>query len=91
MHCPCGDRLVADIIHNFDGPPALMPCASVTRFRQCTDCVDIAKCRLQHAMRQARDAVAEVLENCSLAELATPPRPQPASRRTRARISARRS
>jgi Rrf2 family protein len=82
---------VADIIRIFDGPLALTPCASVTRFRPCTDCVDIAECRLQHVMRQARDAVAEVLENCSLAELATTPRPQAASRKTRATISARRS
>jgi Rrf2 family protein len=82
---------VADIIRVFDGPLALTPCASVTRFRPCTDCVEIAACRLQHLMRQARDAVADVLENCSLAELAAPRRRQPASRKTRAAISARRS
>lgn len=78
---------VADIIRIFDGPLALTPCASVTRFRPCTDCVDIAACKLQHLMRQARDAVAGVLENCSLAELAAPRR----QRRTRATSSARRS
>ncbi len=78
---------VADIIRIFDGPLALTPCASVTRFRPCTDCADIATCRLQHLMRQARDAVADVLENCSLAELAVPPR----QRKTRATSSARRS
>ena len=82
---------VADIIRIFDGPLALTPCASVTRFRPCTDCVDIADCRLQHLMRQARDAVAEVLENCSLAESGDAARRQPASRSTRATISARRS
>jgi Rrf2 family protein len=91
---------VADIIRVFDGPLALTPCASVTRFRPCTDCVDIASCRLQHLMRQARDAVAGVLENCSLATLAAPgktglaapgKKPQPASRTTRATTSARRS
>jgi Rrf2 family protein len=82
---------VADIIRIFDGPLALTPCASVTRFRPCTDCVDIDSCRLQHLMRQARDAVADVLENCSLATLAAPRRRQPASRKTRATISARRS
>ena len=78
---------VADIIRIFDGPLALTPCASVTRFSPCTDCADIATCRLQHLMRKARDAVADVLENCSLAELAQPPR----QRKTRATTSARRS
>ena len=61
---------VADIIRIVDGPLALTPCASRTRFRQCADCVDISECRLQPLMQQARDAVAGVLENCSLAALA---------------------
>jgi DNA-binding IscR family transcriptional regulator len=54
--------------------------------------VDIASCRLQHLMREARDAVAGVLENCSLVSLAGPERKrQAASRTTRATISPRRS
>jgi Rrf2 family protein len=83
---------VADIIRIFDGPLALTPCASVTRFRPCTDCVDIADCRLRHLMREARDAVAAVLENSTLAALAEPPRRrQSASRKTRATMSASRA
>ena len=61
---------VADIIRILDGPLALTPCASRTRFRPCPDCVDVSECRLRSLMQQARDAVAGVLENCSLAELA---------------------
>jgi Rrf2 family protein len=61
---------LADIIRLIDGPLALTPCASVTRFRSCTDCGDAEACRLQHVMRQARDAVAAVLENCSLMRMA---------------------
>jgi Rrf2 family protein len=64
---------VADVIRIVDGPLALTPCASRTRFRQCVDCVEIGKCRLQPLMQRARDAVAGVLENCSLAELAREP------------------
>jgi Rrf2 family protein len=60
---------IADIIRLADGPLALTPCASVTRFRSCTDCGDVATCRIQPVMRQARDAVAAVLETCSLASL----------------------
>ncbi len=69
---PPSEISVADIIRIFDGPLALTPCASVTRFRPCVDCVAIEACRLQHLMREARDAVAGVLENCSLATLAAP-------------------
>lgn len=61
---------VADILRIVDGPLALTPCASVTRFRPCVDCGDVNACRLRHLMRDARDAVAGVLENCSLASLA---------------------
>lgn len=60
---------IADIIRIVDGPLAPTPCASRTRFRQCPDCVDISECRLQPLMQRARDAVADVLENCSLAQL----------------------
>jgi Rrf2 family protein len=60
---------IADIIRIVDGPLALTPCASVTRFRPCADCVDMKLCRLQPLMRQTRDAVAAVLENCSLASM----------------------
>jgi Rrf2 family protein len=61
---------MADIIRLIDGPLALTPCASVTRFRPCTDCGASENCRIQPVMRQARDAVAAVLETCSLASLA---------------------
>lgn len=61
---------VADLIRIVDGPLALTPCASRTRFRPCSDCVDLRTCRLQPLMLAARDAVAGVLENCSLAALA---------------------
>jgi Rrf2 family protein len=66
---------LADLIRIVDGPLALTPCASRTRFRQCTDCVAVSKCRLQPVMQQARDAVAAVLEQCSLASLANAPAP----------------
>jgi Rrf2 family protein len=62
---------IADIIRIVDGPLALTPCASVTRFRPCADCVDMELCRLQPLMRRTRDAVAAVLENSSLASMVT--------------------
>jgi Rrf2 family protein len=64
---------LADLIRVVDGPLALTPCASRTRYRPCTDCVAVSLCRLQPVMQQARDAVAAVLEQCSLATLANAP------------------
>ena len=64
------DRIsAADILPAIDGPLAMTPCASATAFRACDDCVAVEECRLRHLMRRARDAVATVLEECSLAEL----------------------
>lgn len=61
---------VAEIMRPIDGPLALTPCASITRFRPCTDCAAPEDCHVRCLMREARDAVAHVLENCSLAHLA---------------------
>ncbi len=63
------DITAADVIRAIDGPLAMTPCASSTAFRACDDCVDVQSCRLRHLMRRARDAVASVLEDCTLADL----------------------
>ena len=59
----------ADVIRVVDGPLAMTPCASALAFRACDDCVAVEDCRLRHLMRRARDAVAGVLEACTLADL----------------------
>jgi Rrf2 family protein len=61
---------VADIIRIVDGPLALAPCASRTQFRACADCPDLETCRMRPLLQRARDAVADVLEDCTLADLA---------------------
>lgn len=77
---------VADVIRILDGPLALTPCASRTQYRQCADCVDVRKCRLQPLMQEARDAVAAVLENSSLAQLARKPK-EKGQRRSAPRVA----
>lgn len=66
---------VADIIRIVDGPLALTPCASRTQFQACVDCPNLETCRLRALMQRARDAVAGVLEECTLADLSSAPRP----------------
>lgn len=61
---------VADIIRIVDGPLALAPCASRTQFRACEDCPDLDLCRMRPLLQRARDAVAAVLEQSTLADLA---------------------
>ncbi len=66
---PADQVTAADVIRVIDGPLAMTPCASATAFRACDDCVAVEECRLRHLMRRARDAVAGVLEACTLADL----------------------
>jgi len=64
---------VADVLRIIDGPIALTPCASRTRFSVCKDCKNIETCQLTELMKRVRDAAAAVLEGCTLADLARLP------------------
>lgn len=70
---PADAITVADIYRVIDGPIALTPCASRTRFGVCKDCKDIETCQLTGLMQRVRDAAAEVLEGCTVADLARNP------------------
>ena len=60
---------VGAIVRALDGPLAPISCASVTAFRPCPDCSDLRTCAVRLIMIEARNAIAEVLDNRSLAEL----------------------
>ncbi|CAN5116769.1 Rrf2 family transcriptional regulator [soil metagenome] len=64
---------VADIIRSMDGPLALAPCASRTRYAACKDCIDVEACRIRDVLLEGRDALAEVLERRTLKDLAATP------------------
>ncbi len=63
---PASDISFADVIRAIDGPLALTPCTSQTRYQRCADCTE-SECALRKTLRRVRDATAEVLENASLA------------------------
>ena len=69
LRVPAETLNVADIIRVVDGPIALTPCASRTQPGVCKDCQDVQTCQLAKLMQQVRDAAANVLEGCSIAEL----------------------
>ena len=72
----------AEVIRVIDGPLALSPCASMTAYRRCDDCLDEATCTLRRVLLAVRDATAEILENRTLLEALPPPAPKKAKRRT---------
>lgn len=59
---------VGHVIRVLDGPLAPIPCASRTQYQSCEDC-DEATCQVRHMMLEVRQAIAEVLDNRSLAEM----------------------
>jgi Rrf2 family protein len=60
---------VGSLIRMMEGPLAPLPCASETAFRPCEECADIESCGTRIIMRQVRDAMADVLDKTTLAEL----------------------
>jgi Rrf2 family protein len=60
---------VGAIVRALDGPLAPFPCASVTAFRPCDDCGDLKSCSVRLVMVEARNAIASVLDRCTLAEM----------------------
>jgi Rrf2 family protein len=60
---------VGSLIRMMEGPLAPLPCASETAFRPCEECPDIESCGTRIIMREVRDAIAEVLDKTTLADL----------------------
>src|SRR6266567_5385184 len=65
---PADEISFAEVIRAIDGPLALSPCASVTAYRRCDDCVDETTCLLRKVLLAVRDATADILETRTLAE-----------------------
>ncbi len=60
---------VGQIVRVLDGPLAPIQCASVTAYRPCDDCGDEKACAVRLMMVKARNAIADVLDNHSLADM----------------------
>ncbi|WP_204307735.1 Rrf2 family transcriptional regulator, partial [Klebsiella pneumoniae] len=56
------------VVRVLDGPLAPIPCASRTQYQRCEDCNE-ATCEVRHMMLEVRQAIADVLDNRSLAAM----------------------
>jgi Rrf2 family protein len=65
---PPQDIMVGHVVRVLDGPLAPFPCASRTRYEACLDC-DETTCQIRLTMLNVRNAIAEVLDRQSLAEM----------------------
>jgi Rrf2 family protein len=65
---PASEIMIGHVIRVLDGPLAPFPCASRTFYRRCEDCHDETSCAVRLTMLDVRRAIADVLDNRSLAE-----------------------
>ena len=60
---------LGQVIRVLDGPLALIPCVSQTAYRKCEECVDERTCGIRLAMKEVRDATADILDSTTLEAL----------------------
>ena len=65
---------LGEIVRRMDGPLAPVPCVSKMAYHRCADCDDEKTCCVRPVMKKVRDAIANVLDNTTLANAASGPR-----------------
>jgi Rrf2 family protein len=64
-----GEIKIGRVIRVIDGPLAPIACASRTAFQPCRDCRDVKACAVRQMMTTVRDAISDVLDRVTLADL----------------------
>jgi Rrf2 family protein len=81
-----GDIKIGYVIRTIDGPLAPIACASRTAYQPCRDCRDVKTCAVRMTMTKVRDAMSDVLDRMTVADIIAFPRaPKPKSARARSR------
>ena len=65
---PPGDITLGDVVRAVDGPIAPISCVSVSGYMEC-GCPDPETCGLRAVWKEARDAIARVLDNTTFADI----------------------
>ncbi len=60
---------IGHVIRTIDGPLAPIACASRTAYQACRDCNDVKTCTVRLMMTQVRDAMSDVLDRVTLADM----------------------
>jgi Rrf2 family protein len=66
---PADEIKVGDVVRVLDGPLAPIACASKNSYRRCEDCPDEEGCCVRLVMIEARNAIATVLDNRTIADM----------------------
>lgn len=60
---------VGQVVRILDGPLAPVSCVSRTAYKRCADCRNENTCRVRIVMGQVRDAIADILDRTTLADM----------------------
>jgi Rrf2 family protein len=66
---PPSEIKVGFVIRTLDGPLAPIACASRTAYQACEDCDDVKTCIVRLTMVKVRDAVADILDRLTFADM----------------------
>ena len=69
LNRPPSGITIGSIIRVIEGPLAPLPCASESAFKPCEECEDVENCGTRIIMRRVRDAMSDVLDRTTLADL----------------------
>lgn len=85
---PPRDIKIGHVIRTIDGPLAPIACASRTAYQACHDCETVRNCTVRLMMTQVRDAMSDVLDQVTLADMNALARPSKMARtiRPKARV-----
>jgi Rrf2 family protein len=72
---PAAEITLGQIIRILDGPLAPIRCVSQSAYEPC-NCPDVENCGLRRVMLQVRNAIADILDHQTLAEVVRNPRPE---------------
>ena len=64
------DITLGHVIRTLDGPLAPIACASHTAYQPCRDCSSVKACTVRLVMSKVRDAMSEVLDRLTIADMA---------------------
>jgi Rrf2 family protein len=66
---PPSDITFGEVIRTLDGPLAAVPCVSETAYMPCAECLDERTCGVRLAMKEVRDATANILDHTTLSDI----------------------
>lgn len=67
---PANQINLAEIYRLFEGPIALIPCASENFYERCEDCKDEQKCKIRRSIRKIRNQTLTAMEQVTIQSLA---------------------